>query len=48
MLALVRRLGAERIVVDPATTSMDELVEPYAQRMLSIAERISLALRYRG
>ena len=41
-------LAAVGIVVDPATTSAEELVELYAARMVAIAERVSLALRYRG
>ena len=41
-------LAAVGIVVDPAKMSLAELVERYAGRMVSIAERISLALRYRG
>jgi len=41
-------IAAVGIVVDPAATSLEQLVELFASRMLSIAERISLALRYRS
>ena len=41
-------LAAVRIVVRPTTTSLEERVDLYAVRIMSIAERISLALRYRA
>jgi hypothetical protein len=41
-------IAAVGIVVDPANTSLEELVERHARRILSMDERISLALRYRG
>ena len=41
-------LAAVGIVVRPTTTTLDEFVELYAARMLSIAERITVAPRYRG
>jgi IclR family pca regulon transcriptional regulator len=39
-------LAAIGIVVRPSTTSLEELVELYATRMMTIAERISVAVRY--
>ncbi len=41
-------LAAIGLVVDPATTSLEELISTYAPRVVSIAERVSLALRYRS
>lgn len=41
-------LAAVGIVVNPTTTSLEALEERYASRMVSIAERISQALRYRS
>ncbi|MBV8717536.1 MAG: IclR family transcriptional regulator [Chloroflexi bacterium] len=41
-------LAAVGIVVRPTTTTLEELVDRYAAPMLSIAERISVALRYRS
>jgi IclR family pca regulon transcriptional regulator len=41
-------LAAVGIVVRPSTTTLEELVDLYAVRMVSIAERISVALRYRS
>jgi DNA-binding IclR family transcriptional regulator len=41
-------LAAVAIVVTPLTTTLEELVEQYAAVIVSIAERVSLALRYRA
>lgn len=41
-------LAAVGIVVRPSTTSLEQIVEQYAARIVSIAERISVALRYRS
>lgn len=41
-------LAAVAIVVNPMTTSLEELVEKYASPITSIAERVSLALPYRA
>ncbi|MBV9579177.1 MAG: IclR family transcriptional regulator [Chloroflexi bacterium] len=41
-------LAAIGIVVRPPTGPVEDLVEQYAPRLMLIAERISVALRYRG
>jgi DNA-binding IclR family transcriptional regulator len=40
-------LAAVAIVVNPASTSLEDMLTQFAARMMSIAERISLALQYR-
>jgi DNA-binding IclR family transcriptional regulator len=41
-------VAAVAIVVNPLTTSLEALVQQYASPITSIAERVSLALRYRA